>query len=135
MAKLRHIAITVPDPWKAAEFYMRAFGLQKVGETDWENARGVYLSDGTTRRTDHVLLSTGYAVDVTRVPFLPGDIARDLTRIGGFPRLDAGFQSSVPGLHFVGASAARSFGPLMRFVAGTGFAARRLARGIERAAP
>ena len=47
MAKLRHIAITVPDPWKAAEFYMRAFGMQKVGETDWENARGVYLSDGT----------------------------------------------------------------------------------------
>ena len=47
MAKLRHIAITVPDPCKAAEFYMRAFGMQKVGETDWENARGVYLSDGT----------------------------------------------------------------------------------------
>ena len=47
MAKLRHIAITVPDPEKAAEFYMRAFGLQRVGETDWANARGVYLSDGT----------------------------------------------------------------------------------------
>src|SRR5712691_3400129 len=46
MAKLRHIAITVPDPWKAAEFYMQAFGLKQVGETDWENARGVYLSDG-----------------------------------------------------------------------------------------
>jgi catechol 2,3-dioxygenase-like lactoylglutathione lyase family enzyme len=43
MAKLRHIAITVPDPEKAAEFYMRAFGMKKVGETDWENARGVYL--------------------------------------------------------------------------------------------
>jgi catechol 2,3-dioxygenase-like lactoylglutathione lyase family enzyme len=46
MAKLRHIAITVPDPEKAAEFYMQAFGLKKVGETDWTNARGVYLSDG-----------------------------------------------------------------------------------------
>jgi len=47
MAKLRHIAITVPDPAKAAEFYMKAFGMQKVGETDWANAKGVYLSDGT----------------------------------------------------------------------------------------
>jgi catechol 2,3-dioxygenase-like lactoylglutathione lyase family enzyme len=47
MAKLRHIAITVPDPEKAAEFYMQAFGMHKVGETDWENAKGVYLSDGT----------------------------------------------------------------------------------------
>src|SRR5947208_14098179 len=53
MAKLRHIAITVPDPWKAAEFYMQAFGLKKVGETDWENARGVYLSDGVINLALH----------------------------------------------------------------------------------
>jgi catechol 2,3-dioxygenase-like lactoylglutathione lyase family enzyme len=46
MAKLRHIAITVPDPEKAAEFYIKAFGLERVGGTDWEGARGVYLSDG-----------------------------------------------------------------------------------------
>jgi hypothetical protein len=36
----------------------------------------------------------------------------------------------VPGLHFVGAPAAWSFGPVMRFVSGTHFAARALARGI-----
>src|SRR5215216_1282620 len=46
MAKLRHIAITVPDPEKAAAFYMEAFGLKRVGETDWSGAKGVYLSDG-----------------------------------------------------------------------------------------
>ena len=46
MAKLRHIAMQVPDPHQAAEFYMKVFGMKKVGETDWENARGVYLSDG-----------------------------------------------------------------------------------------
>ena len=44
--RLRHIAITVPDPEKAAQFYIQAFGLKRVGETDWENARGVYLTDG-----------------------------------------------------------------------------------------
>jgi methylmalonyl-CoA/ethylmalonyl-CoA epimerase len=47
MAKLRHIAISVADPHKSAEFYMKAFGMKKVGETDWTGARGVYLSDGT----------------------------------------------------------------------------------------
>jgi len=47
MAKLRHIALSVPDPWAAAEFYMRAFGLEKVGEADTPLAMGVYLSDGT----------------------------------------------------------------------------------------
>ena len=46
MQKLRHIAITVPDPEKAAEFYERVFGLKRVGKTDWEGAHGVYLSDG-----------------------------------------------------------------------------------------
>jgi catechol 2,3-dioxygenase-like lactoylglutathione lyase family enzyme len=46
MAKLRHIALTVPDPEKAAKFYMEAFGLRRVGETDWAGASGVYLSDG-----------------------------------------------------------------------------------------
>ncbi|VVD65290.1 glyoxalase [Pandoraea morbifera] len=46
MAQLRHIALSVPDPWKAAEFYMQAFDFKKVGETDSSLARGVYLSDG-----------------------------------------------------------------------------------------
>lgn len=44
--KLRHIAITVPDPEKAAAFYIEVFGLKRVGATDWEGAKGVYLSDG-----------------------------------------------------------------------------------------
>ncbi len=46
MAKLRHIALTVPDPEKAAEFYIKAFGLRRVGKTDWDGAHGVYLTDG-----------------------------------------------------------------------------------------
>jgi len=46
MGKLRHIAFSVPDPWKAAEFYMKAFGLRKVGEVDNPIAVGVYLTDG-----------------------------------------------------------------------------------------
>lgn len=46
MARLRHIALAVEDPEKAAEFYIKAFGMSRVGETDWINAKGVYLSDG-----------------------------------------------------------------------------------------
>lgn len=47
MGKLRHIALSVPDPWKAAAFFQKAFGMKKVGETDSVLARGVYLTDGT----------------------------------------------------------------------------------------
>lgn len=46
MGKLRHIAFSVPDPRKAAEFYKKAFGLREVGETDNPLALGVFLTDG-----------------------------------------------------------------------------------------
>jgi hypothetical protein len=88
------------------------------------------LDDGTERRVDHVLLATGFQVDLSRCTFLPRDLVRSLRLLDGYPELTAGFEASLPGLHFVGASAARSFGPLMRFVAGTGYAARALTRCI-----
>ena len=45
--KLRHIALSVPDPEKTAEFYMSVFGLEKVTTVKAPMADGVYLSDGT----------------------------------------------------------------------------------------
>jgi len=81
------------------------------------------LDDGSLRSCDHVLLATGYRVDISAYPFLPASLLERIARSGGFPRLDRGFQSSVPGLHFLGAPSAWSYGPLMRFVAGTEFAA------------
>ena len=47
MAKLRHIALSVPDPHKSAKFYSEAFGMEIVGEANSATATGVYLSDGT----------------------------------------------------------------------------------------
>lgn len=46
MAKLRHIALSVEDPWATAQFYMDNFGMKKVGEVDVSFVLGVYLSDG-----------------------------------------------------------------------------------------
>jgi predicted enzyme related to lactoylglutathione lyase len=43
MSKLRHIAIAVKDPEKAAQFFERAFGMTRAGSAQ----RGVYLTDGT----------------------------------------------------------------------------------------
>jgi len=84
------------------------------------------LSDGTERRVDHVLLATGYRVDISRYPFLSKNLLGATNQISGYPVLDAGFESSVRGLYFLGAPAAWSFGPLMRFVAGVDFASRSL---------
>lgn len=46
MAKLRHIALSVPDPEKAADFYCEAFDMKRVGSTASVLADGVYVSDG-----------------------------------------------------------------------------------------
>ena len=90
------------------------------------------LDDGSERRVDHVLLGTGYQVDISRYDFLPQELTRDVRQFDGYPNLASGFRSSVPGLHFVGATAARSFGPLLYFVAGTEFASRELVSHLSR---
>jgi cation diffusion facilitator CzcD-associated flavoprotein CzcO len=90
----------------------------------------VTFDDGSAREVDHVLLGTGYDVDVSRYPFLARELVQELRLVNGYPVLGRGFESSVSGLHFLGAPAAWSFGPLMRFVAGTGFAGRELARRV-----
>jgi NADPH-dependent 2,4-dienoyl-CoA reductase/sulfur reductase-like enzyme len=88
------------------------------------------LSDGTSRRVDHVMLATGYQVDISRYEFLSSEILRGVRTVNGYPLLGPGLESSISGLHFVGAPAAHSFGPLCRFVAGTQFTARALSRWV-----
>jgi hypothetical protein len=88
-----------------------------------EHGCELVLDDGATREVDHVLLATGFRVDLRRLPLLE-DVVDQIRLAEGSPVLGEGYESSVPGLHFVGASATYSFGPLMRFVAGTGYAAR-----------
>ena len=46
MAKLRHIAMSVDDPEKTADFYCEAFDMKRVGRTDSPLAKGCYVSDG-----------------------------------------------------------------------------------------
>ena len=53
---------------------------------------------------------------------------RTLHMTNGYPKLGPAFESSVPGLHFIGAPAAWSYGPLMYFVSGTKYAAMNLHR-------
>jgi FAD-dependent urate hydroxylase len=91
------------------------------------------LDDGSSREVDHVLLGTGYKVDVSRYRFLPVELSKRLDLANGFVKVNSGFESSVPGLHFLGAPSAWTFGPLMYFVCGTDFAARKLAEYISHA--
>ena len=88
------------------------------------------LDDGTTREVDHALLATGYRIDVRRYGFLSPDVLRTLRTVDGCPVLADGLESSVAGLHFLGAPAMHSFGPVLRFVSGSEFASNALARRV-----
>jgi FAD-dependent urate hydroxylase len=90
------------------------------------------LDDGSERRVDHVVLGTGYQVDISRYKFLPQNLVTEIEQFEGYPKLAGGFRSSVHNMHFIGATAARSFGPLLYFVAGTEFASQELSAHVSR---
>jgi hypothetical protein len=82
---------------------------------------------------DHIIAATGYKVDMERLAFLSPEIRSKLKTVNGTPVLSSAFESSVPGIYFVGLAAANSFGPVMRFAFGAGFAARNLLRVMTKA--
>ena len=88
----------------------------------------VKFADGDERSVDHLLMGTGYRVDIARYPFLAPALLAQVQRVNGYPVLRRGMESSVPGLHFIGTPAAWSFGPTMRFVSGGWYTGRALAR-------
>ena len=98
---------------------------------------GLRRADGGAEAivVDHVIAATGYRVDLTRLAFLPAALRDAIRRCDSSPALRGNFESSVPGLYFVGAAAANSFGPLSRFVFGADFTATRLAGHLGRSAP
>ena len=100
---------------------------------------GVRLSlrseDGSFREheTQHVIAATGYKPDLRRLEFLDSAIRNEIRSLTNAPVLSADFQSSVPGLYFVGIAAANDFGPMMRFAYGSDYTARRVARHLQKA--
>jgi thioredoxin reductase len=91
--------------------------------------------DGSERDvlTEHVIAATGYKVDLERLRFMSSEIRSKIDVVKGAPVLSSTFESSVPGIYFAGLAAANSFGPVMRFAFGAGFAARRLTETMVKA--
>lgn len=81
---------------------------------------------------DYVIAGTGYKPLVSKLGFLSEPLRASIRTLEGAPVLSANFESTVPGLYFVGLAAAYSFGPLLRFAFGADFTARRLTRHLAR---
>ena len=105
--RIRHIALSVEDPWETAEFYKAAVGLQEVTELDGPLAEGVFLTDGMVNlailkfKSDEAAQGTGKDfVGIHHIGFWvddvveQGKIARDAgaTWIMGDPNNPDGYE-------------------------------------------
>ena len=81
---------------------------------------------------DHVIAATGYKVDLQRLAFLTPELLTHIQSLERTPVLSSHFESTVPGLYFVGVAAANTFGPVLRFAFGARYTAQRLAAHFAR---
>jgi thioredoxin reductase len=101
-----------------------------------KNGKGVHLllaqrkDEPKDIRVDHIIAATGYKIILDRLSFLDPDLRSQMESFEEAPVLNTNFESSIPGLYFVGLAAAVSFGPLCRFAYGAKFTAPRIARHL-----
>lgn len=77
--------------------------------------------------TDHLVSATGYKIDLRKLDFLPDTLRAQIRQVNHTPALSTHFETSVSGLYVVGPASLHSFGPLVRFVHGARYTARRIA--------
>ena len=110
------------------------FTPQKAQIQEGRVSLSLVAEDGTERTitAEHVIAATGYKVDVERLQFLNPDTRSKIKNLNGAPILSSTFESSIPGLYFVGIAAANNFGPVMRFAFGARFAARTVTKAVAK---
>ena len=118
---------------KIPVFLDREISIQHVSDSHVT----VHLRNQSQRddiTADHVVFATGYQIDVNKLPFFKQETTRCIRTVESInaPALSQNYESSVAGLYFIGPAAAPSFGPVCRFVHGTGYPARRLQRHVQR---
>ena len=83
---------------------------------------------------DHVIAATGYRTDLRQLKFLTTETLARIRSVENEPLLSANFESSVPGLFFVGPMSMSSFGPVTRFVYGAKYTAFRIVGHLAKSA-
>ena len=116
--------------------------IEIIGKTQVQGAEssgsGVkLLLNGPSRSSlevDYVIVGTGFRVEIAHLDYLPEELRARIATLSGYPVLTRAGESTVPGLYFIGAPAAFSLGPSMRFIAGTHNLAEHLTRSVVRRA-
>lgn len=93
---------------------------------------GIRLDNGRSCIVDHVILATGYKVQLERIPLLArGNLLPSIALHNGFPALDTHFQTSVPGLYITSMAASQDFGPFFGFTGAVRASAKLIAAGLK----
>jgi thioredoxin reductase len=113
-------------------------GVSIAKATARNNRVSLELADSSGARkvveADHVIGATGYDVSLRRITFFSKEDLAKIVMVDQTPSLSSNFESSIPGLYFAGALGKNTFGPMVRFAFGAGFAARRLSSHLARSA-
>jgi thioredoxin reductase len=136
-----HLAYTTPGPAGESWLRPRVEGVVPIrGGRELRSAKGTAegITLGLAGRSgireelnvDHVIAATGYRPDLARLTFLDVPLRASLRTVAGTPAVGKDYQSSVPGLYFMGPVVAPTFGPVMRFVCGADHAARAMAPAL-----
>jgi thioredoxin reductase len=92
----------------------------------------VTLDVGERLTVDHIILATGYKVNMENVPFLAaGNVLSKLKIQEGSPVLDENFQSNIPGLFITSMAATRDFGNFFAFTVSAVASARIIGKAIN----
>ncbi|HWD41452.1 MAG TPA: NAD(P)-binding domain-containing protein [Fimbriimonas sp.] len=110
--------------------------VSKIQEVGGQLAIDLTSDDGQKKQlvVDQLFTATGYRANLGRLPFLDKTLLDKIEQFNNTPVLSTFFESSIPGLYFVGNASAVSFGPLMRFVCGTPYTSQRLTPHLKAAA-
>ena len=124
------------EPWLASRInkkhikMMPHCSLEECRELS-DGQMSARFSNGQDLLLDHIILATGYRVNIPNVPYLSREsIVSNLHINEGFPVLDEDFQCSIPGLFMTGLVATKDFGPFFGFVKGCPTAAKIIVHSI-----
>ncbi len=111
------------EPWLLPRIdreNIKIWPLSNVVKCDEANSGlyKVHMDNGRRLEVDHIILATGYKVDINKIPFLSsGNILPKLNINEGFPDLDGYLQTGLPGLYMTSMIATKSFGRFFAYIA------------------
>jgi Thioredoxin reductase len=114
--------------------------VPQIGNTQVEHIKNMdekvqlSLSNGLTIIADHVIVASGFRINIDKLSFLNHDLKATIMREEGhteFPKLNKHFESSVKGLYFAGPLSSHSQGPTFRFILGLEKASNTIVSSIK----